>query len=101
MNMRIEKNRHHLATLIAATLGVTMILIVNQIWPLRQLSLTIWTAIAILIGRTVVIETGIRRSASRVGTYLNRVGVEMAEKHLGIVILPHDPEADSNTEKTK
>lgn len=65
------------------------------------MSLTIWTAIAILVGRTVVIETGIRRPASRIGMYLNRVGAEMAEKHLGIVILPHDPEADSNTEKTR
>jgi len=101
MNMRIEKNRKHCATLIAAILGITLILVVNQLWtfPSQQMWVTFWAAIGILVVRSVVIEAGIRRPANGIEKHLDRVGVEIAEKHLGIVILPHDRKTGSNAEK--
>ncbi len=103
MKTRIEKNRKHFATLIAAILGTAIMLAVNQVWalPSQMIATTIWAALAVLVVRSAVIESGVRRPANGFEKNLDRVGSEIVEKHFGVVALPPEPKGDAVVETKK
>ena len=86
MNDRIEKNRHHLATLailIIALAGVGAILLFV---PSQHsvLSTTLLCFLLVLAGRTVMIEKGVRRRPSATAHTLETKMKEMLKTKLGI-----------------
>jgi len=103
MKPRIEKNRKHLATIIAAILGALVLLAVNQFWPLpsKQWTFTIWTFVAIFAARTVIVESGIRRPANGFEKNMDKAGVRIADKHFGVVLMPHDTMDEGSDDEAK
>jgi hypothetical protein len=98
--MRIEKNRKHLATLIAVVLGVAIMSTLNILWSFssEMITATIWTSLAVLVVRAAVIESGFRRSTNRLEKNLDRAGGEIAAKYFGVVALPHERKGESDIE---
>jgi hypothetical protein len=103
MKPRIEKNRKHLATIIAAILGALVLLVVNQFWPLpsQQWTFTIWTFVAVLATRTVFVESGIRRPANGFEKNMDQAGIRIADKHFGVVVMPHDTKNERSGDEAK
>ena len=100
MNARIEKNRKHLATLVAAIIGIAIILALNQVWTLPSQQL-FWAFIAVLAVRSVVVESGLRRQANKFEKRLDSIITQIADKHFGIAVLPHDEKPDITGDESK
>ena len=87
MNARIEKNRKHFASLVAVTIGIVMGLLMRQLNLIStdafMSAMIAWAVI--MIGRSVVIESGFRRSPSHFEKKLDQAACSFSRKHLGLV----------------
>jgi hypothetical protein len=71
MNDRIEKNRHHLATLVSLIFALGSAGAILLFYPSQRsvLALSLFCFLLVLAGRTVMIEKGIRRRPKNVSTH--------------------------------
>jgi archaellum biogenesis protein FlaJ (TadC family) len=88
MNDRIEKNRHHLAmavSFIVSLAGAGAVLLID---PTKRfvVSATIVFFLFVLVGRTVMIEKGVRRQPIKTSKAFETKTIELLKTKFGIQI---------------
>jgi len=88
MNNRIEKNRHHLATVVSLITALSAAGAILLFFPSqrRVLSLSLPFFLLILAGRTIMIEAGFRRHPSDASQTIETKTKEILKTKLGIQI---------------
>ncbi|WP_308990265.1 hypothetical protein [Roseibacillus persicicus] len=88
MTARIEKNRRHLATVAAASIGSVIFLLLADVFALSSKESIFYTVFAtsILLARTLVVEAGVRRRTSAWEKSLDKKASEALEKHIGVEV---------------
>ncbi|WP_146595528.1 hypothetical protein [Novipirellula galeiformis] len=86
---RHEKNRHHLATIVSAVFAVLLLLAIYVVFPHYRLICAVSAILYgfILVGRTVVIESGIRRRTTNTQAAFENRCRRRIERWFGIVAI--------------
>ena len=91
--LRREKNRHHLGTALSLLLAIPVLSLLPLLLeePLVPCLIGCGVVAALLVGRTVMIEVGIRREASEASRRCDRQVRLWLRRHLGIAIESQSP----------